>query len=240
MIETCKFCKGTGRVSEGGLGPFSKDEVCPVCKGAGEFEFNVPPEDLTTCKYCNGKGMIINPIGPFVPDEICPACKGIGIVERPTVGTKQRGKNEVNIPQTPRLSKYEYDVAVSFAGEDREIVYEYCDKLTSNRLNVFYDAYEQVDLWGENLYDKLDEIYRTSARFCVLFISKHYAVKVWTNHERKAAQARALQENRAYILPVKLDDTEIPGIPSTIGYVDLRKVTIENLVDMTIEKVKKA
>ena len=138
------------------------------------------------------------------------------------------------------MSKYEYDVAVSFAGEDREIVYEYCDKLTSNRLNVFYDAYEQVDLWGENLYDKLDEIYRTSARFCVLFISKHYAVKVWTNHERKAAQARALQENRAYILPVKLDDTEIPGIPSTIGYVDLRKVTIENLVDMTIEKVKKA
>jgi hypothetical protein len=243
VIVPCKFCKGKGRVSKGSLtpfsilAPFSEDEVCPVCKGAGEFEINLPPEKVTTCKRCNGEGIIV-PANPYSPKKVCPACQGTGIVERPTVGTKQTGKNEVTIPQTPRLSGYEYDVAVSFAGEDRRIVKEYCDMLSPYKLKVFYDEYEQVALWGENLYDKLDEIYRTKARFCVIFISKNYAAKVWTNHERKAAQARALQENRAYILPVKLDDTEIPGIPPTIGYIDLRKVTVKNLVDITLEKVK--
>ena len=102
---------------------------------------------------------------------------------------------------------------------------------------MFYDEYEKVDLWGTNLYDKLDEIYRTKALACVIFISKNYATKVWTNHERKSAQARALLENKEYILPVKIDDTEIPGIPPTIGYIDLRNTSINELSDITIKKV---
>ena len=103
---------------------------------------------------------------------------------------------------------------------------------------MFYDNYERIGLWGANLYDKLDEVYRTKALFCVIFISKHYAAKVWTNHERQSAQARALQENREYVLPVRLDDTDIPGIPPTIGYEDLRKISVEKLAEMTVQKVR--
>jgi len=239
MIVKCKRCKGSGRISSGVFDFMGEGKVCPVCRGAGEFEFNIPSDKLTTCKFCEGKG-ILKPTFPTVLDEdseVCPACKGMGVVERPTVGTEQTGVNEVIIPQTPRLAHYNYDVAVSFAGEDREIVQQYCDILSSNELNVFYDKYERSNLWGANLYDKLDEIYRTKASFCVIFISKHYAAKVWTNHERQSAQARALQENREYVLPVRLDDTEIPGIPSTIGYIDLRESSIEELAEMTIQKV---
>lgn len=92
-------------------------------------------------------------------------------------------------------------------------------------------------IWGTNLYDKLDEVYRTKALYCVLFISYHYAAKVWTNHERKSAQARALAENREYVLPVRLDDTEIPGILPTTGCIDLRKTSIEELAEISIKKV---
>ena len=141
-------------------------------------------------------------------------------------------------PQTPRLSRYDFDIAVSFAGEDREIVQQYWGILSSNKLKVFYDEYERIGLWGANLYDKLDEVYRTKALCCVIFISKHYAAKVWTNHERKSAQARALQENREYVLPVRLDDTEIPGIPPTVGYIDLRETSVEKLAEMTVQKVR--
>lgn len=144
----------------------------------------------------------------------------------------------LSIAQTPRLSHYDFDIAVSFAGEDREIVQPYCNLLSSSGLRVFYDRYEQVGLWGANLYDKLDEVYRTKAQFCVIFISTYYATKVWTNHERKSAQARALQENREYVLPVRLDDTEIPGIPATIGYIDLREISVERLAEMTIQKIE--
>lgn len=75
------------------------------------------------------------------------------------------------------------------------------------------------------------------AKFCVIFISQYYKDKLWTNHERKSAQSRALKENREYILPVKLDDTEIPGIRETVGYIDLRETSVEDLADITIKKL---
>jgi DnaJ-class molecular chaperone len=229
---------GSGQVSKAPFDFFGGDEVCPACMGAGEFEVAIPSAKLTTCKFCGGSGIVQStPVSPFGQPKVCPACKGIGVIERPAVGTEQTGSNEVNIPQTPRLLHYDFEIAVSFAGEDRETVQQYCDILSSKRLKVFYDKYEQIGLWGANLYDKLDEVYRTKALFCVIFISKHYAAKVWTNHERKSAQSRALQENREYVLPVRLDDTEIPGIPPTIGYVDLREISIEKLAEMTIQKV---
>jgi hypothetical protein len=147
-------------------------------------------------------------------------------------------KEENLVTERPPLWQYDYDIAVSFAGEDREIVEPYCEILRSRKLRVFYDKYEQVDLWGKDLYERLDGVYRNKALYCVIFISKNYAAKVWTTHERKSAQARALQETREYILPVRLDDTEIPGIPPTIAHVDLRNITVEELADMTIQKLE--
>ena len=236
MIIKCKVCNGSGSASIDVL--FSmKRKVCPACNGAGEFEINIPSDRMIACKICHGRGAIHTDSLVSNQRKICPACKGIGLIERPVIGTMKEVTNEVILPKAPRLSHYEFDVAVSFAGEDREIVKQYVDTISPRGLKVFYDKYEQVGLWGKDLYDKLDEVYRTKAMCCVIFISIHYAEKVWTNHERKSAQARALKENIEYILPVRLDDTEIPGIPPTIGYLDLRSMTVAELAYKTIEKV---
>jgi hypothetical protein len=88
---------------------------------------------------------------------------------------------------------HKYEAALSFAGEDRAYVQMVADGLVARGVSVFYDAFEQADLWGKNLYDHLTEVYQRSARYTVVFISKHYRDKVWTNHERRAAQARALK-----------------------------------------------
>jgi hypothetical protein len=89
------------------------------------------------------------------------------------------------------------------------------------------------------LYESFDAIYRLKARYCVLFLSEHYAVKVWTNHERRAAQARAVTENREYILPVRLDGTEIPGLRPTIGYLEWARVGLDGLIQATLKKLSK-
>jgi TIR domain len=120
-------------------------------------------------------------------------------------------------------SKYDYDVTLSFAGEDRHYVEQVAATLTALGVRVFYDRYEQVDLWGKDLYAHLDDIYRKRAQFCIVFISKHYAGKVWSNHERKSAQARAFEEKTEYILPVRFDETEVPGMLPTTGYIDATK-----------------
>jgi hypothetical protein len=131
-----------------------------------------------------------------------------------------------------------YDVALSFAGEDRAYVAQVAAKLQGAGVRVFYDEYEKVSLWGKDLYVHLHDVYHNAAEYTVMFISEHYARKLWTNHERQSAQARAFVENREYILPARFDDTTIPGLTSTVGYVDLRGVGPGELAGMIVRKVR--
>ena len=57
--------------------------------------------------------------------------------------------------------------------------------------------------------------------------------RAWTNHERRSSQERTLnQAGGEYILPVMVDNTKLPGVFSTIGYVSLKKGSeyVANLV----------
>ena len=137
-------------------------------------------------------------------------------------------------------NEFEYDVCLSFAGENRSYVEQVAETMRGLGIRVFYDLYEQVNLWGKDLYVHLDEIYRTKAQYCVMFISKEYAAKLWTSHERRSAQARAFKENKEYILPVRFDDTEIPGLPPTVGYLSLSEFTPTQLADMIKAKLTKS
>ncbi|MGO9570529.1 MAG: toll/interleukin-1 receptor domain-containing protein [Desulfomonilaceae bacterium] len=142
--------------------------------------------------------------------------------------------------KTREPNDFDFDVAISFAGEDRGIAGQIAELLTKEGIRVFYDIDEQADLWGKDLYKHLAEIYFAKARFCLVLVSSHYSKKIWPRHEIQNAFARALQENREYILPLKLDDTAIPGIPPTIGHHDLRHSSIEETVDLIMTKLGKA
>ena len=87
--------------------------------------------------------------------------------------------------------------------------------LTELGVKVFYDKYFEADLWGKNLYTHLDDIYQNTSLYCIMFLSTNYRDKVWTNHERESAQARAFRQKEEYILPVRFDDTQIPGSTCT-------------------------
>lgn len=137
----------------------------------------------------------------------------------------------------PPADEYEYDVVLSFAGEDRPYVKEVARLLHELGVRIFYDKYEAADLWGKDLYAHLDEIYRNRSRYCVMFVSCHYKDKVWPSHERASAQARALNSSADYVLPVRFDDTEIPGLRPTIGYLDLREIAPDELAFIVLEKL---
>ena len=119
-----------------------------------------------------------------------------------------------------RARQYKYDIALSVAGEDRAYAEALAEELKRRKIKYFYDDEEKHILWGKNLYPYLSDLYQNEAHYCVIFISKHYATKRWTTHEREAAQARAFQENEEYILPIRLDNTELPGILPTVAYLE--------------------
>lgn len=130
-----------------------------------------------------------------------------------------------------------YDVALSFAGEDRKYVEAVANKLKKLTVRVFYDNFETENLWGKDLYTHLQNVYQKEAKYTIIFISKYYAKKLWTNHERKVAQARAFEEASEYILPARFDDTEIEGITQTTAYINLNQISPEDFAQLIKNKL---
>lgn len=135
--------------------------------------------------------------------------------------------------------KKEFDVALSFAGEDREFVEEVFNELKKENISVFYDRAEEIEirLWGRNLATTLGDIYQRHSDYVVVFISKHYATKIWTQHEFKNALAGAFSEKPDYILPARFDDSEIPGLLPTTAFWDLKKETAKTFAQKIIRKL---
>ena len=111
--------------------------------------------------------------------------------------------------------------------------------LKSAGYSVFYDKDESAELWGKNLVDSFLSVYKDKASYCVMFLSKHYGRKAWPKHERQSALARALEESREYILPVRLDDAEIPGILPTTAFLDLQSMEMSAGVKKVHEQLLK-
>jgi hypothetical protein len=166
------------------------------------------------------------PIAPVTtPDAVAPRS-----VSEPTAGSGSG-------PPVGAASAHDFDVALSFAGEDRAIATAVAGALRSSGVRVFYDEFLAAELWGEDMVVYFDEVFRKRARYVVAFVSHQYVVKPWTNLERRSAQARFLTEDAASFLPVRLDSSEIPGMPPTIGYVDFRTIGIDGVVNLILDKL---
>lgn len=141
-------------------------------------------------------------------------------------------------PAAHAQSRKPYEIALSFAGEDRTFVDEVARQLQKMGVQVFYDLFETVTLLGKDLAAHFSEIYGKEASYCAMFISNNYAKKAWPQFERQHAQARALTIKREYILPLRLDDSEVPGLPSTIGYLDIRDMTPATVAGILFRKIR--
>ena len=134
---------------------------------------------------------------------------------------------------------FEFDVALSFAGTERQMADKLARIIRDAGFHIFYDDFYPEHLWGKNLVDLFDRIYRKDSRYCVIFVSKDYVEREWTNHERQCAQARVLKERGAeYVLPVQVDKTELPGMPPTIGYLSIERYSIEVVAEMLLKKLR--
>ena len=158
--------------------------------------------------------------------------------ERPAAPSSEPPANPVERRETKRKeARRKYDVALSFAGEDREYVEQVAEHLVNLDVTVFYDQYETADLWGKDLAVHLGNVYSRDSHFVVMFASRHYAKKAWPNHERQHALASNLEGQIGRILPVRIDGSEIPGVPSTVGYLDARAVSPDKLAELIRQKV---
>ena len=129
------------------------------------------------------------------------------------------------------------DVALSFAAAQRDYVDQVAAALKARGVRCFYDADEEIGLWGKYLAEELPAIYSEQAAAVVVFVSAEYAARDWTRLERRAALNRAVLERGEYVLPARFDDTALPGLLSDVSYVDLRTRTPQRFAAMIAEKL---
>jgi hypothetical protein len=132
---------------------------------------------------------------------------------------------------------WQWDVALSFAGAQRDYVEQVAQALKARGVRCFYDADEQIDLWGKYLAEELPLIYGAQAAAVVVFVSAEYAARDWTRLERRSALNRAVRERREYVLPAQFDDTPLPGLLSDMVAIDLRTRTPQQFAAMIAAKL---
>lgn len=168
---------------------------------------------------------------------------GMGFLEM-TQSAQQRADSEItrrisHPKQRSAGTRYEFDVAISFAGTERTYAERLATQVKNEGFSVFYDEFYPEMLWGKNLVELFDEIYRKRSARCVMFVSEEYEKRMWTIQERRSAQARALEERgQEYILPIKVGNVELPGMPPTMGYLEREKYGIEQIADLLIAKLR--
>ncbi|SES25837.1 toll/interleukin-1 receptor domain-containing protein [Lentzea albida] len=135
------------------------------------------------------------------------------------------------------MAEYQFDVAPSFAEKDRERVLPIVRRLEDLGVKVYYDDDQVVARWGADLVEHIADTLTHKVRYVLMFASRHYVEQGLVRHERRTAQARALVQQNEFLLPIRLDDTEVPGLLPSIGYLDLRKHDDEVVAQSVVQKL---
>lgn len=157
----------------------------------------------------------------------------------PSAETKARTeplvtRSEANEPKRLSHTAEQYDVAISFAGKDRALVSMIAKQLAERGLRVFPDADEALSPPGVDVHEHLSKIYFRS-HCCVILISSAYALDSWTEFEMRITVARSREDSRYRVVPIRTDDTPVPEVLASIDLLDLRKLSMAEVVD-AIEK----
>lgn len=144
---------------------------------------------------------------------------------------------ENNFGEYPSIDKLadHYDVAISFAGEQRTYVEEVATRLKDLGAKVFYDGF--VDLWGKDLTVELARVFKSGARYILIFCSQEYVDKQWPNEERQHALAGRIERQDDSILLARFDPINLPGLPTSVAYIDIGKRKPYEIADLVLEKL---
>lgn len=140
------------------------------------------------------------------------------------------------------MSPPKYDLAVSFAGEQRDYVEQTVRACQDLGHKVFYDKDKTNDWWGGNFIREQRIIYSSQTRFFVPFLSANYLSKPVPLDEFSSAMMTAVKQGDGYILPVLMDDAPIPPdlLHPHIQYLRASEYTPEQLARQLQQKVQAA
>jgi len=125
------------------------------------------------------------------------------------------------------------DFAISYAGEDKEIVDGVIKYLLEMGFTIFYAPLEKYKLIGRDGEKVFEEIF-SRAKQVIVFISENYRRKPWPRFEWDTILER--DEENKYI-PIRLDKTKILGLPSNVFYIEFDGSNYFEIAEVAIKKL---
>jgi len=128
---------------------------------------------------------------------------------------------------------YDWDFAISFAGENRELARSIADLLEILDCTVFYDQYYEANYLGTAWSQQFKDIFGAKSRYVICLLDKHHADKIWPTFERDCFKPRV---GEGAVIPIYLDDTRFVGIPSDIVGIDFKGIDPSD-TDLITDKI---
>ena len=102
----------------------------------------------------------------------------------------------------------EYDFAISFAGENRDLARSIAEQLETLDTTVFFDEYFEANFLGKTWSKEFRRIFAETSRLVICLLDCYHLEKIWPTFERECFQPRVEEEA---VIPIYLDDTKFPA-----------------------------
>ena len=110
-------------------------------------------------------------------------------------------------------------IFLSYSHEDRQVAEQIADALSMRGTKVWFDEYEVTV--GTSLATAIDRELAASD-YVVVLLSRHSVQSRWVRQELEATYGREIDARAITVVPVLLEDCEVPPVLASKQYVDLR------------------
>jgi hypothetical protein len=133
-----------------------------------------------------------------------------------------------------------FRVALSFPGEYRAFVEQVAELLARRvgRDHVLYDKYYEAEFARPNLDSYLQNLYHDESDLIAIFLCADYDRKEWCGLEWRALRDVLKRRRDADLMPLRFDDTQIPGLFSIDGYVWIGTRKPREVADLILQRIR--
>lgn len=109
-----------------------------------------------------------------------------------------------------------YDIALSYASEQKQMVSRVAAILETEGLKVFFAPDRQGQFAADNMISRFYQIFRYQSRYTAAFVTEDYLRKEYTMFEAESAQLSDRYGRKNHLIPICFGEATLPGLDSDI------------------------
>ncbi len=131
-----------------------------------------------------------------------------------------------------------FRIALSFPGESRSFVEQVAEHLATaaGKERILYDKFYEAEFARVDLDTYLQRLYHDESELIAVFLCTDYERKEWCGLEWRAVRDLIKRRQVDSVMPLRFDDTEIPGLFSIDGYVWIGNRSPADIANLILER----